>query len=94
VLSRETGGSQLTRVDDAGCGGWGWQALDTSMECGVPNQCSFAGVWAPDLPDGMTVYGMSYFYERPMQAKATHPKAPDAEVSEARFDSIQPSLFA
>jgi len=56
-------------------------ALDTSMECGVPNQCSFAGVWAPDLPDGMTVYGMSYFYERPMQAKATHPKAPDAEVS-------------
>jgi hypothetical protein len=51
------------------------------MPCGVPNQCSFAGVWAPDLPEGMTVYGMSYFYERPMQAKATHPKSPDAEVT-------------
>jgi hypothetical protein len=50
------------------------------MPCGVPNQCSFAGVWAPDLPEGMTVYGMSYFYERPMQAKATHPKSPDAKV--------------
>mmetsp|Transcript_22452 Transcript_22452/g.31211 ORF Transcript_22452/g.31211 Transcript_22452/m.31211 type:complete len:510 (+) Transcript_22452:58-1587(+) len=70
------------RVDGAiwgNCLGVATMALDKEKKCAKEGECSFAGEWAPRLM--VPVYAMSYFYERPAQAKAITPLSEDAQVA-------------